>query len=385
MATRKTKKKSPKRQAKKRPAPSGGNAGTKVLVTGAGGFVGGVLLKELLDRGYRVRATDLPRADLSIARGLGLECIPSDLLDLKSMERVVDGVDRIIHTAACFDLSATRETAYAVNVTGTRNLCLAAADAGVERLVYFSSTGVYGDTGPVPAREDHLKAPGNDYYLTKWWGEKEAWKFHRDQGLPVVVLRPTVIYGPRGVYSASVFFALIGLLLPLGLKKIHGLRGGLLSHWAHVEDVAGAAAFLVGAPEAVGHAYNIADDTPTTVEEFMSALVEAYGMEYQAVLPFPTRTLELVAALGKVAPSGLYRSAAGLLQRYWDRIVLRYDLEPALFPRPDKDFIQYIKGNYVYSNEAIKALGYTFRHPSFREGFRETVQWYKENRWIPDL
>jgi len=385
MATKKARKKSSKRPAKRSPSPSRDKTGARVLVTGAGGFVGGAILKKLLDQGYRGKATDLPRTDLSIARDLDLECIPSDLLDLKSLEKAVEGVDRIIHTAACFDLSATRETAYAVNVAGTRNLCLAAAEAGIERLVYFSTTGVYGDTGPVPAREDHPKAPGNDYYLTKWWGEKEAWRFHRDRGLPIVVLRPTVIYGPRGVYSASVFFALTGLLLLLGRKKVHGLRGGLLSHWAHVEDVAGAAVFLVGAQGAVGHAYNVADDTPTTVEEFMSALVEAFGMEYQAVLPFPTRLLEVVAAIGKVAPSAIYRGAAGLLQRYWDQVVLRYDLEPALFPRPDKDFIQYIKGNYVYSNEAIKALGYKFRYPSFRAGFRETVQWYKENHWIPDL
>jgi nucleoside-diphosphate-sugar epimerase len=107
----------------------------KVLVTGSTGFLGGYVLKELVDKGYEVRATDLPRADFSTAESLGVEKTTSDLLDYDSLLRTVKGVDAVIHLGGIFDIGGDRKLLFDVNVKGTETICRAALNRGVERLV----------------------------------------------------------------------------------------------------------------------------------------------------------------------------------------------------------------------------------------------------------
>ena len=360
--------------------------GKKVLVTGATGFIGGFVVKELVNQGCPVRATDLSHTDSRSLGKLGVEFMASDLLDPESLARVLQGIDRVIHLAACFDFNVSREKAFAVNVRGTENLCQAALDAGVSRFVHLSTAGVHGTPRKVPVCEDDPKWPvENDYVLTKWWGEKAAWRYHRDHGLPVTVLRPALVYGPGSEYLGSYFFGLGSLALSLKRKKVYLVRGGVASSWIHVEDVAGIVVFLLDAPGAVGRAFNGSDGSPVTAEAICRALVNAFGKDYVPLIPYPRRLVRTASRILDGMPETLHKRLSARLQKKWDRIVLEYDLEPALTPWVGRGTSEYTCWDMVFSNQAILDLGYSFRYSSFEDGFPEVVRWYKENRWIPDV
>jgi len=358
----------------------------RVLVTGAGGFIGRFVVQELLDNGYSVRATDLPRSDGRSLVKQGAEFVSSDLLDPESLERVMQGIQKVIHMAACFDFNATRPQAFAVNVTGTENLCRAALEAGVDRFVHLSTAGVHGIPEKIPVKEDDPKFPlENEYVLTKWWGEKVAWRFHGKHGLPVTVLRPALVYGPGSKYLGSFFLGLGALSLSLRQKRLYLVRGGVACSWIHVEDVAGIAAFLLDAEDAVGRAFNGADGRPVTSEMLCRAIAQAFGKGYVPLFRYPKRLMRMIARFMDRMPEAALRRLNARLQRKWDRIVLEYDLEPVLVPWVGRGTNDYALWDMVFSNQAILDLGYRFRHPRFEEAFPEVVRWYKENRWIPDV
>lgn len=171
----------------------------KVLITGAGGFIGSHLVDSQLEQGYDVRAVDL-HLDLlrhQVAHP-HLEAIQGSITDDTLLQEIVSGVDVVYHLASAhLDVSLSDAHYRLVNVDATVHLLEAAKAAGVKRFVHCSSVGVIGDVDHPPADETTECRPTNIYERTKLEGERAALDFARRTDFPVVVVRPAWVYGPR--------------------------------------------------------------------------------------------------------------------------------------------------------------------------------------------
>ena len=225
-----------------------------LLVTGATGFLGRNLCPYVARRGYRLRALVRPTSDYAFLEALGAELAWGDLRDAASVERAVSGCRAVIHAAAKFRFWGDRESFFAVNVDGSRHVLEAARRAGVERFVHISTVAVVGrppEDGVIT--EETPCRPLDPYQESKLEGERLALAYHRDHGLPVVVLRPGAMYGPWGRYGFNRLFFEDPLVRGLAFR-LHG--GRHITFPVFVGDVARAieAALHRGRP---GEVYNL--------------------------------------------------------------------------------------------------------------------------------
>jgi dihydroflavonol-4-reductase len=169
------------------------------LVTGATGFLGSHVARQLLARGEQVRVLARPHNDRRALEGSGAEIVEGDLRDAASLDRAVAGTSRIFHVAADYRLWAPdpREI-YESNVTGTRNLLEAARRAGVERFIYTSTVATVAVDRPelpTEATQSSLDEMIGHYKRSKWLAEKEVLDAAKG-GFPAVVVMPTTPVGP---------------------------------------------------------------------------------------------------------------------------------------------------------------------------------------------
>ena len=177
----------------------------KVLVTGGAGFIGSHLAEELARRGYHVIILD----DLSsgklenIGPLLGkdnAEFIQGSITDPPLLQKLFQGIDYVFHQAAIPSVPRSIENpsaSHEANITGTMNVLLAARDNGVSKVIYASSSSVYGDTPTLPKKEDMPPNPQSPYAVTKLAGEYYCRVFQEVYGLPTACLRYFNVYGPR--------------------------------------------------------------------------------------------------------------------------------------------------------------------------------------------
>lgn len=256
-------------------------AGASVLVTGGAGFIGSHLVDGLLERGARVRVLD----DLSTGHRENLahvadrvELIVGDIRDTAVCQRACDGVSFVFHQAALGSVPrsiADPSTSIDVNVGGTTNVFAAARDAKVTRVVYASSSSVYGDSTILPKREGQEGLPLSPYALSKKVDEQLSDLFTRCYGMQLVGLRYFNVYGPRqdpnGPYAAVVprFFdaCMVGKA-----PTIYG--DGLQSRdFTFVGDVVRANLLAASAPaSSCGRAYNIGAGGTTSVKELADTI-----------------------------------------------------------------------------------------------------------------
>lgn len=175
----------------------------KAFVTGATGFIGASIVRELLKDGVQVRALVRPGSDIRNLQGLELELWHGDLLDQTSLDTGMAGCDWVFHAAADYRLwTRTPQSMYRANVEGTRNLLEAALKNGSTRVVYTSSVGTLGNPGDGrPGTEDTpvtLADMVGHYKKSKFLAEREAEKFI-DRGLPLVIVNPSTPVGPQDI------------------------------------------------------------------------------------------------------------------------------------------------------------------------------------------
>jgi UDP-glucose 4-epimerase len=354
-----------------------------VLVTGACGFIAPYIVEELARKGYSVRATDLPDADFCDVEGLPCDIATADLLRRDQAAAVMKGVDMVVHTAARMNYFLDRASYELANYHVTVNTCEAALAAGVKRFVHFSTCDTYGPPSYSPVDERHPQHPLNLYAITKLYGEQAALRFHRDKGLPVSVIRPTAVYGPRCVYIMGLFLALPVMLRELGVKFVPLPKQGFKGNMVHVEDIAGATVFVMEQEAAIGEAFNVSDDTTMPAGELIEVVLDSIGVASRRVLPFPDLLVSLASRLGSHLPRVFFTMLSDYLQRGWDRVVVEHALVPMLKPRFDPGFTAFGRGDYDFENAKLKALGYQLKHPDFKAGWNESVRWFEEQRWIP--
>ena len=174
------------------------------LVTGATGFVGAAVARHLLAAGDIVRVLARRASDRSNIEGLAVEVAEGDLTDRASLDRAVAGCQALFHVAADYRIWVPNpETIYRINVEGTRDLMLAALEAGVQRVVYTSSVATLGlDPEGRPAHEATPVALDNmvgHYKRSKFLAEAEVSRLIEEQALPAVIVNPSTPVGPRDI------------------------------------------------------------------------------------------------------------------------------------------------------------------------------------------
>lgn len=175
----------------------------KALVTGATGFLGAHIVRELLMDGAAVRVLARKGGDRRNLAGLDVEISEGDLLDKQSLAAAFTGCDTLFHAAADYRLWAKEPAAmYAANVDGTRSILQAALDAGLEKVVYTSTVGTLGTIGNgTPGDEEtpvSFSDMTGDYKKSKFLAEREAEGFAR-RGLPLVIVNPSTPVGPLDI------------------------------------------------------------------------------------------------------------------------------------------------------------------------------------------
>jgi nucleoside-diphosphate-sugar epimerase len=325
------------------------------FITGATGFVGGHLAEACKERGLAVRALARPGSDTALLERLGAEIRRGDLTDAQAVRAAVDGADLVFHCAAKVGDWGPVEDYRAVNVEALRGLLAACTGKPLTRFVHLSSLGVYaarhhhGTDESEPLPEQHM----DGYTQTKVEAERLALQYHREQRVPVVVLRPGFIYGPR---DRTVVPKLIENLKARKVRWLGGGKGAL--NTIYVKNLVAAVFLAVQKPEAVGRVYNLTDGEVVSKRRFIEALVQGLG------LPAPP---------GFSVPLWLARPLAGWMEK---RARRRGATAPPLLTQARLKFLGL---NLDFSIErARKELGYQPPY-SFDQGIQETMAWYREH------
>lgn len=244
------------------------------LVTGANGFVGSAVVRRLLETGDEtvrclVRGTAVPAAASDPSLGGRVEVVRGNLLAPETAARAVDGIDAVIHLAA--SMRGSPADMFLNTVVASRNLLDAVVAAGRPRTVLVSSMGVYGVAGLAPGARVDEATPlephperRDVYSHAKWRQETLFREMAEREEVPLVVLRPGVIFGPGGApMSARVGLNLFGCFLHLG--------GGNVLPLTYVDNCADAIVLASRRPEAVGETFNVVDDDPPTSRQYLRA------------------------------------------------------------------------------------------------------------------
>jgi UDP-glucose 4-epimerase len=243
------------------------DSGSLALVTGGAGFIGSHVARALVDRGHRVRILD----DLSTGRVENLTDVvdavdfhEGDIRDQRKCEQAMQGVDVVFHLAALASVArsmADPRPTHDVNVNGTVNLLEAARAAGVRRMVFSSSSSVYGDAPELPKREDAEPLPRSPYAASKLAGEQYVLAYARAGLIEGVALRYFNVFGPRqdpkGPYAAVIPLIMRAALTGTAMR-IYG-DGGQTRDFTFIENVvqANLLAASVGAARCSGAVVNV--------------------------------------------------------------------------------------------------------------------------------
>jgi UDP-glucose 4-epimerase len=236
------------------------------LVTGGAGFIGAHLVEELVRRGRAVRVLDNlstgRRENLAAVAGQ-VDFVEGDILDPVVVRAAMQGVRHVFHQAALRSVPRSvddPQSSNRVNVEGTLNVLVAARDAGVERVVYASSSSVYGRTDVLPLVETMTPQPVSPYAVSKLAGEYYCQVFTRVYGLATVGLRYFNVFGPRQD-PASQYAAVVPRFIAAAFRgeslEIHG--DGLQSRdFTYVGNVVAANCLAAQSSRAAGEVFNVA-------------------------------------------------------------------------------------------------------------------------------
>jgi len=206
----------------------------RYFVTGATGFLGGELSKQLIGRGDQVVALVRSPQKASLLKTLGAELHAGDITRRDSLRPPMAGVDGVFHAAAWYKIGVRNPAAPEINIEGTRNVLETARDLKIPRVVYVSTIGVFGDTrGEIVDESYYSRGPFiTEYDRTKWIAHYEVAVPIMRAGLPLIIAMPGLVYGPGD--TSGVHAALVQLL-----------RGRLIAtpkrcafSWGYIEDVA---------------------------------------------------------------------------------------------------------------------------------------------------
>jgi nucleoside-diphosphate-sugar epimerase len=267
----------------------------RVLVTGGGGFIGSHLVGRLAALGHRVRILDnfaTGRRSNVVALDADVDLIEGDIQSYERVHNAIAGCDLVFHQAALPSVPrsvADPLTSNATNVIGTLNVLLAARDAGVRRVVFASSSSVYGTSHELPKREDMAPMPVSPYAVAKLASEGYCRSFGEVYGLETVALRYFNVFGPRqdprSQYAAVVPNFITSLLT--GERPTIFGDGEQSRDFTFVENVVQANLLAMEADVAPGRVYNVACGERVSLNQLFSVLRELADSGVEPVYAAP--------------------------------------------------------------------------------------------------
>lgn len=328
-----------------------------VLVTGGSGFVGSAVVRALLERGEAVRAMMRTSSDPALLDGLEVERVHGDLDDPQSLGAAVKDCRALFHVAADYRLWVPKpEAIYRTNVEGTKTLMRAAAEAGVERILYTSSVATLGLTGDARPADEATPATISDmighYKRSKYLAEQAVQTLIEDEGLPAVIVNPSAPVGPRDIKPT-----------PTGRLVLDVAKGRLPAfvdtglNVVHVEDVADGHLLAYVRGE-VGERYILGGEN-LHLGEITSAIAAIAGVRAPRIK----------------LPTGPLLPIAHAIEAYW-RLTGKTK-EPLI----TVDGLRMAKKLMFFSSaKAERELGYRAR-PAI-DAFEDAVTWYRSNRYL---
>jgi dihydroflavonol-4-reductase len=323
------------------------------LVTGAAGFLGSHVTRQLVARGENVRVLLRPSSQNRAIADLPLEYVTGDLRDPASLDRAMKGVQRVFHVAADYRLWAKRtKEIYDSNVGGTKNMLAAAKRASVEQFIYTSTVATIAVDRPAQPNEStdaKLEEMVGHYKRSKWMAEREALNAAKE-GLPVIVAMPTTPVGPWDWKPT-----------PTGKLIVDFLNGAMPGYvetglnFVGVEECA-AGHLLVAEKGKVGERYLLGGEN-LTLKQVLDALAKITG------LPAPRLKIPHSLALGVA-----YANTA------FSRLIAR---EPGI-PVEGVKIAQHLM--FVDCSRARKELG--FKPGAVAAAFERAVRWYEANGYV---
>lgn len=324
----------------------------KSLVTGANGFVGSAVARCLLNAGHEVRCLVRPGSDLRNLYKLPVELSEGDLRSVPSLKRAVAGCDNLFHVAADYRLWVPNpETMYDINVKGTEALILAAAEAGMSRMIYTSSVATLGaNQGDAPANENTpstLMSMTGHYKRSKFMAEQVVRRMTDEHKLPVVIVNPSTPIGPRDIKPT-----------PTGRIVVDTLCGRMPAYVntglnvAHADDIAHGhlLAYAKGVP---GERYILGGENMTllqilqTIDEISGKRKKRFNLPVKLILP-AAWVMEKMAMVTHVEP------------------------------RATMDSVRMAEKKMFYSSEkAVRELGYQYRPAT--EALEDAMTWFQTN------
>ncbi|HRY37966.1 MAG TPA: SDR family oxidoreductase [Smithellaceae bacterium] len=329
----------------------------KVLVTGAGGFIGSHVVEELLKENVEVRALIRPGESLSNLKGMDIEIFEGDVLDNGAVLKAMAGIDTVFHLAAIYSIwMKDWSRIYEVNIQGTQNVLWAAIKSNIARVVYTSSIGSIG-IAPGKQLSDEKTSfnqhtLGNHYILTKYLSQQIARGFAAN-GLDVVIVNPCFPFGTNDIVPTPTGQLIVNVLKS---KNIVAFPGGI--NIVDVRDVA-KGHVLAARKGKPGELY-ILGNRNVTMKEFMQLVYKAAGFTVRPILTLPVPMLKISAYFFK----------------YWaDNISNKMPLSTP----PEVSYAsQYL---FFDNTKARNELGLTLT--PIDESLYDSVRWFRENRYAP--
>ena len=325
----------------------------RYFVTGATGFVGSWVAQQLVEMGAEVVCLVRKTSNLRWIKDLPVEYCHGSLLDPESLKPGIENVDCVLHIAGVTKALSSPEY-YTGNVQATRNILetTVAVNSKIKKFVFVSSQAATGPSAPGELKDESAPAtPLTDYGKSKLQADELARDFMSQ--LPVTILRPPTVYGPR---DTDVFEVFKNVKAGVNLKV--GSRDPVVSI-IHVFDLARGIILAAENSRSTGEIYNICNDDPCEWSEVVAILQKVM---HKKVLNIPI-------------PYSLAYGFGGVME-----LVAKIQGKPSILSR--QKIREVNAGYWAFSNRKIKEqLGFEAQM-SLEDGLRETYQWYVENGWL---
>jgi len=325
----------------------------KALVTGGTGFVGSHLTEKLLEKGWNVKCFTRKTSNLRWLKNLNVEIVCGSFFDDSSLKKAVEDVDYIFHIAGAV-MSKTKQGYFISNQIATKNLAEAAIkyNKNLKRFIYLSSQTVYGPSlNGEPTKETDDCKPITTYGKSKLAAEKEL--LNLSEELPLTIIRPPAIYGPRDEAIYQYFLA-----VSKGLISLIGFSDKYISI-IHSHDLVNGIMLAAENENAVGEIYNISSEKYYSWKDIGDICKKAIGRK-TFTIRLPHFLVYTVAAFSQLFG---YLTTKGAV----------FNIEKA------RDFTQ--KYWILSPEKAIKQLGFK-QEVSLEDGIKSTIEWYKQNGWM---